>query len=238
MKNYDYQKKMLSTEQVFQMIKEAIRRGKGLSLIRIGDGETRAIAHNDLITMNEVPDWIRYSGVLLPDQAIKKELIASIRRADIVGLPLENYYYFKPLMLEIINKYQISLEQSCPNRINYYLFNQGYLRKIIAGHKVIIIGRKAALSSPYFSQFATIVATYNLPNTFFVNQLFQQIKEEPAFEIALVAAGIPAVILCPMLADLKKVAIDLGHVIDGIVEPEKDLFKLMGEWLENNKPGG
>ena len=133
MKNYDYQKKMLSTEQVFQMIKEAIRVGKGLSLIRIGDGETRAIAHNDLITMNEVPDWIRYSGVLLPDQAIKKELIASIRQADIVGLPLENYYYFKPLMLEIINKYQISLEQICPNRINYYLFNQGYLRKIIAG---------------------------------------------------------------------------------------------------------
>lgn len=230
-----YEKQFKTTEWVYNRIIKSIRKKQGLSLIRIGDGETRTLAHNDLITMEEIPHWLRYAGVNLPDVTVKRRLIMSINRADIIGLPVEDNYYFKPLMIKSIKKYNLRLATICSNRINYHLFRQGYLLKLIRFKKIIIVGRKARDSLSYFSKYAQVTAVYDLPDIDYIDIVYEKIKDNLDFELALVCAGIPAVILCPRLAFLNKVAIDLGHVIDSIVTPDEDLFKLMENWLQKNK---
>lgn len=231
----DYKNELMSTKWVVNKIERALEVGEGLSLIRIGDGETRAIAHNDLISMEEIPFWLEYAGVKLPDEKIKKELIMSIKKADIVGVPIEQNKYFKPLMLRIIEKYDLELTHICHNRINYHLYTEGHLINLIQGKKIIIVGRKAEESRAYFSQYAEVKATYNLPDISFLDSTFLKIIKYKNFDIALVAAGIPAVILCPKLAFLNKVAIDLGHVVDSMITPVKDLIQLMTKWFKEQK---
>lgn len=229
----DYKMVLRSTQWVFSRLKEALYKGKGISLIRIGDGETRAIAHNDLISMDVIPPWLRYAGVKLPDKFLKDKLLKSIRSADIIGLPFEKDYFFKPLMLKIIKKYGLTLSNICNNRVNYDLYTLGYLNSLLKDRKIIIVGRKAAEAARCFAA-ANIIATYDLPGMYNVDNTYREISKNRDFEIALVAAGIPAIVLCPKLARLDKIALDLGHVLDSIVTPDKNLFQLMGEWLKEN----
>ncbi|QTL96786.1 hypothetical protein GM661_01750 [Iocasia frigidifontis] len=232
---YDQEYKMIlrSTQWVFSRLKKSLYQGEGFSLIRIGDGETRAIAHNDLISMDAIPPWLSYAGVELPDKGLKDKLLKSIRCADIIGLPFEKNYFFKPLMLEIIKKYGLAFSNICNNRINYDLYTLGYLNSLLKGRRIIIVGRKAAEAAGCFAA-ANLVATYDLPGMYGVDNTYREISKKRDFEIALVAAGIPAVVLCPKLARLDKIALDLGHVLDSIVTPDKSLFQLMGEWLKEN----
>jgi hypothetical protein len=61
-----------------------------------------------------------------------------------------------------------------------------------------------------------------------------QILAGPPFRVALVAAGIPATILCPRLARKTNcIAIDYGHVINDLLKPgfnSLDLPRTVAQW--------
>lgn len=227
-----YHKPFLSVDQIHSKIVKALIEKQGFSLIRVGDGETRVMAHGDLISDDSIPNWITYTGVTLPDQKVKQMLLDALRKADVVGLPIEKKWpEFKFLMLRIISRYGLKLKNICPSRMNFSLWGKGYIRKLVQNQKIILVGRQAKKAKSHFERFTQVLQTYDLPNISFLEDTLDKIRSNLDFSIALVSAGIPAKILCVRLAELGKIAIDFGHVMDRITNPQKNVLKIMSAWL-------
>ena len=227
-----YHRPFLSVEQIHSKIAKALIEKQGFSLIRVGDGETRVMAHGDLIPDNSIPNWMPYTGVTLPDQKVKQMLIGALRKADVVGLPIEERWpEFKFLMIRIISRYGLKLKNICPSRVNFSLWSQGYIKKLVQNQKIILVGRQAKKAKSYFEGFTKVLQAYDLPDISSLEETLNKIRSNLDFSIALVSAGIPAKILCVRLAELGKIAIDFGHVMDKITNPKKDILKIMSAWL-------
>ena len=229
----DYPKSLKPTKWVFSQIFSALEQSRGFSLIRLGDGEALAIAHDKLIQFSEIPQWLKngYVGISLPNKGIVSRLVAVIKKADIVGVPVEDWKHFKPLMLRNMSYYNFVPQNLCHSRINFHLYDSKLLHKIIENRKIIVVGRKAKEAVSSFSKLAKEVKCYPLNNLTDLDNTFSKIKMDMDFSIALVAAGIPAKILCVRLAVLGKIAIDIGHVLDAVVNyRDRDILKIMARW--------
>lgn len=228
-----YPKPLKPARWVFSQALTALKKSKGFSLIRLGDGEALTIAHDKLVPYSEIPHWLKngYVGIRLPNKSIVSRLLAVIKKADIVGVPIEDWNHFKPLMLRIMAYYNFVPENLCYSRINFHLHDSRLLHKLISGQKIIVVGRKAKESVKFFRKHTKDVKYYSLDNISELDSAFQKIKMDLDFSIALVAAGIPAKILCVRLAKLGKVALDIGHVLDAIVDyRDRDTLKIMARW--------
>jgi len=239
----DYRKNFISTERVYGMIVKALNSKKGFSLIRISDGETRVLGHNIFIHMHEIPWWLEYSGVKLPNEKVRQDLISAMKKADVVGLhEIEDHYVFYGLTKDILNYFNIKPKNICRINIAGELVRRGYLEQLVKGRKVVLIGRKAPQAVKVFSKMGALVTGvlilegyYNIPEVLKRLELCD-------FDIAIVSAGIPASIICPEIAlRFRKIAIDFGHMMDILIDPNFDVMKVIKEWFENGnirKGGG
>jgi len=229
----NYPKALQPTKWVFEQIILALKEGRGFSLVRLGDGETLTLAHGHLVGLEVLPAWLKngYAGVYLPDKEIRLRLLEAVRQVNVLGVPTEPWPHFKFLMLRILSNYKINCPPLCHSRLNFHLYTSGLLDKIIQNQKIIVVGRKAKQSLPYFAKRTKSVQSYDLSDIKQLDVVDKKIKANLDFSVALVAAGIPAKILCVSLAKMGKVAIDLGHVLDVIVNPkDNNVLKLTAEW--------
>lgn len=217
---------ILDTNRVYEYVKNSLKNGKKASIVRIGDGEALTLAQQVVLPWKHVAGYgfLRYAGVRVPDFNGRDALALSIKRADIVGVPINMMPNFLPLTVKAFRAHNIDLDKmkltnAC---INYFLHNTGKLKSIVINERprVLIIGNKGKeLSRVLTKAGANVVGVITPVSGLKDADRVVRLAINQNFDLALVAAGVPAVIICERIANGKgKVALDIGHVANNIIK--------------------
>lgn len=233
--------KFHGTNEVAKKIKKALNNKESLALVRIGDGEARAVGHDlyNLYPSADRPFWLEYAGVQLPDELVRELVLSAIAKSDIVGFRPDRT---RQEVEKILTHFNIEVDYMCSAGINWNLYESGLLYELIRDRRILLIGRLADTAAKILEEQGFNISGYEKLEGFYdLNRVFYSIKNSYSrFEIALVSAGIPSVVLCYWIADrLRKVAIDLGHIINKIIEPDFGSHKhgiTVARWRYNKIP--
>ena len=231
-----------SAQEVLMCIKKALVTKQALSLVRLGNGEALTLAHQILVPMQQIEPWLEYAGVKLPNEQIRQDLLAAIKAADILGLTTDRPHWdCAPLLNQVLAHFKFKPRYVTDASINWQLHRQPLFYSSLANRPLILVGRLAAMAAPVLSKKGLqIVATYALESSTDLPTVERMIQAGPLFQVALVAAGIPASILCPRLAKTYRcVALDYGHVINDLLQPgfnNEHLPAATRDWIKSRTP--
>ncbi|MGP0586726.1 GT-D fold domain-containing protein [Paenibacillus timonensis] len=225
---------LLTPVGVFAAADEALRAGRPLSVVRLGDGELITLAHGTVIGDEEALRWgafLPYAGVHLPDPAAREALAAAVRAADIIGVPESRHPSYQGLLFPVLRHYGIDYRtlQLTTSTINYELNTGGYLTRLLYGRRILLIGNQAEALAGFLGQRCVNVVGWLAPvqGVADVPTVAMRVREFPDFDLALVSAGVAAVMICPQLSrELGKVALDMGHLADKLIKGEAALPQL------------
>jgi hypothetical protein len=217
--------RLMDEHQVYEVMDRAIAEEHPCSVIRLGDGELLTLSQDlvyDAYTIAKEGRFLPYAGVEPPDLAARDQLAMAVRQSHIVGVPLSRRKYFQPLLYPALRGHGIepaSLRMTI-STINYSLCQSGLLAKLLAGRRLLLIGNAApelaqALTEQGFTVTSVISPVRGFPD---IDQVMWEVRDA-VFDLALVAAGIPAVVICWRIAmERGKTALDFGHLADKIVK--------------------
>ena len=216
---------LLQTDEVVSRIDQALLSDNGYALIRFGDGELLTLAQDTVLTVQEVQTvapWLQLSGVSIPDLDARDRLAEAFSRADLVGVPTSRFMTYGALFLRLASHYSWPIEQSplTSSVVNYAIYEHTDLyQRILRNNKVLLIGNRSAKLQTVLenSGFTTVTGHIAVEGMSSITSALQE-ADQYDFDVALVAAGIPACIICPRLRDRGKVAIDFGHLADGLAD--------------------
>lgn len=222
--------KLLGASEVGDQLLHAMNTHSPLSVVRLGDGELLTLAQESVMNEEQVRKegyFLSYAGVHIPDLAARDQLVHAIRKATIVGIPILRMANFQPFAFAVFKAHGIDYRQLklTSSTINYSLYLEGFLSRILANRRVLIVGNTAPELSQVLSNrgihVAGVVAPVNgIPD---IPRVMNEISAHD-YDIALVGAGIPAVIIVEQIAsEHGKVAIDFGHLADSFIKGEADL---------------
>lgn len=214
---------LLGTESVWETVEAALREKRPFSFIRLGDGELMTLAQEVVLPVAEVREacpFLPYAGVVAPDFAARDEVAQAVRAASLVGVPVSRKPHFQPLLFRVLRAHRIACAdlRLTTSTMNYALHEQGFLQRLLAGRKLLLVGNVANELSHALRAQGYHVAGIVCPVRGF-GDADRAVREAAAcdFDLALVSAGIAAIPIVVRLAgSTGKVAIDFGHLADKI----------------------
>ncbi|PZD95156.1 succinyl-CoA synthetase [Paenibacillus sambharensis] len=214
---------LLGTQEVFERLEASIRERSPLSVVRLGDGELLALAQGLVYEPEEISrkaPFLSNAGVKVPDFGARERLAEAVRQADITGVPVSRRAHFQPLLFQVIQQHGISLHGLglTTSTINYSLLQEGWLSRLLEGRRVLVIGNTAPAFARRLEQNGVQIAGIIAPVAGFPD-IDRAIQEASGVDcdLALVSAGIPAVVIAQRLAaEQGKVALDFGHAADQV----------------------
>lgn len=210
---------VLSAAQVAGMLHEALESRRPFSVVRLGDGELLTLAHDLILPADEAKrrgPFLPYAGVELPAPQVREVLAAALRKADIIGVPQSRHPSFQGLLAPVFSRYGLEAASMrlAFSTVNYELAEQGLLRPLLWGKRVLAVGNRAEGLGRVLQDSGIEVAGIVTPvlGVYDAENVLAQAAGYD-FDLALVSAGIAAVILCTEIAErLGKPALDFGHV--------------------------
>ncbi|MGG6311748.1 GT-D fold domain-containing glycosyltransferase [Paenibacillus macerans] len=227
---------LLTPEAVYAAAAEALREGRPMSIVRLGDGELLTLAHGTVLPAEEAMRWgafLPYAGVQLPDAGAREALADAVCAADIVGVPESRHPSYQGLLFPVLRHFGIDYRglRLTTSTVNYELNDGGYLARLLKGRRLLLIGNQAQELAEFFMQRGMPVAGWLAPvqGVADVPAILERAREYRDFDLALVSAGVGAVMICARLArELGKVTLDLGHLANKLILGEA-VLPLVGE---------
>ncbi|MBP2002128.1 hypothetical protein J2Z69_003185 [Paenibacillus shirakamiensis] len=220
---------LLPASHVHTVLMRAMNEHIPVSLVRLGDGELLTLAHGTVISTEEAIErgpFLTYAGVDLPDEEVRDQLAASMQKATMMGIPESRHANFQGLLFPVLHYYGLDVRKLTvtSSTVNYTLNDQGLWLSLLRGRNIVVIGNKAAELSTVLSSYGLQVmgrvdAVHGARD---IDRVLQEIQSIPGqLDIALVAAGIAAVILCPRITEeLGITAVDFGHLANKLESGE------------------
>ncbi|MBM7566720.1 GT-D fold domain-containing glycosyltransferase [Paenibacillus sacheonensis] len=215
---------LMDVQEVFMEMEAAIAEQRPCAVVRLGDGELLTLAQGvmyDEGTIQREGEFLPYAGVNPPDLRARDQLAQAVRLAHIVGVPSSRRKHFQPLLHPVFRSHHLEMSQLrlTNSAVNYHFHQAGLLYRLLTGKRILVIGNVApALSQTLMRcgfQVNGIISPVKGVND--VDRVMGEVRGVD-FNLALVSAGIAAVILCTRIArELGKTALDFGHMADGIV---------------------
>lgn len=215
---------VMNTQEVTARMREAMDGKQPLAVVRLGDGELLTMAQDVLMGVEQVREegpFLPYAGVNLPDYDTRDRLMEALGGPTIVGIPLLRVPNFQPLAMALFRARGIDYRSLAltHSTINYAMYLERALPGILAGRRVLVVGNKAPeLAAILLAGGVDVVgAVAPVHGTADIPRVMGEIAAHD-FDLALVSAGISAVILCHRIAvELGRVALDFGHLADSMV---------------------
>lgn len=208
-------------------IVRALRDGRPLSLVRLGDGEALTLSQGTLLPFAEVKrrgPFLSYAGVEVPDVVCRDRLAAAIRRADVVGCTTSPGENFAPLLQSALQAHGIDLGDKIVTDavVNYQLNGSGHLHALLLQEprpRVLLVGNRAAELRPVLQRAGVrIVADVTPVRGCRDIDHVLAVMAQHAYDIALVSAGVSAVPICVEAAQRSGgVHLDFGHLADELI---------------------
>jgi len=235
--------KLLSELEVLRRIHKALRQEKPFSLVRIGDGENIVLAQGKFLTNQEIERtyWVRQGrrtggkGVDLPNLTLRDRILKGIRQADIVGICRRHNdevaaptRFKRELTNKIFDYYRLQPPELCYVFCNRKMVSYRYFWKILHRYRTLLISKWAdqyarQIKGKYASLPPQIVGTINFNHYDQIPAVLKKVGKFD-FDLALISAGVNAVILSPAIAKrYGKVAIDFGKTMMYTVRPNNRL---------------
>ncbi|GFN31006.1 hypothetical protein PCURB6_12660 [Paenibacillus curdlanolyticus] len=216
--------RLLEPAEVYAELEAAIHAGTPCSVVRLGDGELLTLSQDIVYPADRIAStaqFLPYAGVVPPDLAARDQLADAVRRATIVGVPLSRRKHFQPLLYPAFRGHGLDARslRLTSSTINYSLFQEHWLKPLLQGKRLILIGNSTpALAEHLRAEGCTVTGVIAPVRGFAdIERVIAEVRS-CAFDLALVAAGIPAVVIaCRIASELGKAALDFGHLADGIV---------------------
>ncbi|WP_440112350.1 GT-D fold domain-containing protein [Paenibacillus sp. QZ-Y1] len=222
--------RLASPHEMADHVQGALDAQRPLSVVRLGDGELLTLAADTVLPgeqVQELAPFLPYAGVPRSNADIRAALAEAIQGADWVGVPISRAPTFQGLLFPVLRHFGIDWARLklTSSTINYSLHQSGLLLPMLQGRRVLLIGSRAAeLGALLHSRGVHVTGIIGAVAGVSDIPIVMQQTAEHSFDIALVAAGIPAVILCRRIAgELGRVAIDFGHLADKLVTGELHL---------------
>jgi hypothetical protein len=211
-------------------------------------------------------DMMHTSGVDYPDLQVRDQLAQAVKSASLIGIPVRNrpgrsrahlklVEGFQTVLLEEFQLLNLTPEkmQFSDSALHYLLYTSGWMNRILfpgnypqiaqrysfpPGYRpeVLLVGNRAGelaeLMGPQGLRISGVIKPVGLNN---IDETMAAISRH-SFDIALMAAGIAAKILCPATAErMGRVAIDAGHLFDLLVDHHRHLdpqrTRIPYEWM-------
>ncbi|WP_246073182.1 GT-D fold domain-containing glycosyltransferase [Paenibacillus dokdonensis] len=220
-------KPLLRPEEVHQRLEHSLAGGQPLSVVRLGDGELLALAHDTVLPLEHARSaghFLTAAGMTLPDYHARSILADAVRKADIIGIPFSRLPTYQGLLFPVLRYYGIDYGPLIftTSTINYALHEYGFLQSLLRNKQVLVIGNLAEELARKLTVSMVHVAGVISPVNGFPD--IPRVLSEASmhsFDIALVASGIPAVVICQRIAtELGKSALDFGHLADKLISGE------------------
>ncbi|AGA57322.1 hypothetical protein Theco_1150 [Thermobacillus composti KWC4] len=216
---------LIDAAGVFHEFEAALAEGRTLSVVRLGDGELLALSHDRVyeaaVVRGEAP-FLAGAGMAVPDHAARDRLAAAVRQASIVGVPLSRRRHYGPLLGPALagNGIDIRSLRLTESTINYSLYQTGLLARLMQGRRLLVIGNAAPGMAARLAAAGYAVTGVISPVRGFADidrVIGEAAAARDSYDLALVAAGIPAVVIAAALAaEFGKAALDFGHLADHI----------------------
>lgn len=221
---------LLSELEVLKRINEALKRKEPFSLVRVGDGENIVLGQYTFLPEREFMNtyWIKESfgdrdkGVKLPNTALRDQMIASLKKASIIGVCWQKKHdirvpdrYKRELTNKIFDHYRIKPAHLCHVFANRKFVSHKSFWRLIHNYRTLLISKWAKpfaelITVRYSSLKPRIVGCLSFEQYQQIPDLLKQVGNFQ-FDLALVSTGVNAVILAQQIAErYKKVAIDFG----------------------------
>lgn len=228
---YNYEDTMLSLDEVLDEISAALEKSKAFSLGRYGHGEIAFLYQSDF---NDA----LYAGATISAAEISKDLQEALKTTDIVGFHVSWGYAVEDrdaaiMTQKFLHEYGFKPTKVCSAFITHDMVGSEKFWKCIKNRRVALVGRRAeAARTAFLSKGVEIVYTTNLEGYLDLDRVCNELSEAVGWDIAILAAGIPATVLAPRLAKkTNKVVIDFGHALDMLIDGETfDYNKLVSNW--------
>ncbi|RAP78624.1 succinyl-CoA synthetase [Paenibacillus montanisoli] len=221
---------LLDVHEVYAEMEQAIHERRPCSVIRLGDGELLTLAQDtvyDAATVKREGTFLPYAGVVPPDLHARDLLAEAIRQAQIVGVPQSRRKHYHPLLHPAFrgNHLNLAAHRLTGSTVNYSLQQAGLLGRLLSGKQLLVIGNAAPSLAHVLTERGFIVSGLISPVRG-VRDAERVIQESRGFEfdLAIVSAGIAAVIICSRIANERgRTALDFGHMADAIVKRQIEL---------------
>lgn len=232
----------LKVDQVLNILKKAIEQNKPFSLVRVGDGENYILAQDSVMPIQEVLQnkWAKAAnegkkGVTLPNLKLRDEMVKSLKKADLVGIPfwnndpiLASQTSKRPLTEAVFKYFDIQPKNICHTFVNRVFSQRKDFWRLLKKKKILLIGewadkaREILKEKPYS---LNIAFSYSFVHYRQMQETLEKIAAvKDQFDIALVSCGVNAVVLSQQIAELTgKVAIDFGKSLMFIVQKKAGL---------------
>ncbi|WP_366924155.1 hypothetical protein MFMK1_001108 [Metallumcola ferriviriculae] len=217
---------MFSVAQVMERLQAALVQQEPHSIIRIGHAEMYVMSINTWPEITNWPDrikafdrYLKYCGITGKRKSINDSLIRAVLKADIVGTG-DHIEFWRLQMEKIFRYYGIRPEQTCSAWVSQKMIATREFFDVIRGKRIVLVGRRAKEAVAKFEYHGVkVVQTRGLEGFEEVETTLNWFEGIPDFDIALVAAGVPATTICPAIAELTgRIAIDFGHALDLIID--------------------
>jgi hypothetical protein len=207
--------------EVEQQLNQALKEKKGFSVIRLGDGEILALAHDILVSSGEINSNRRLKGMggfKVPNHEKRDLLVKNLLEADIVGLPEARYPVYQRMFNQVAKAYTLPLHamKLTTSLINYQLNQETtFFHNVLENYKVLLIGNRSVDGKEFFIKkgYNSISGTILVPGFDSIEKVMEEV-DQYEFDIAFVSAGVAANIICVEIAKRNKPAIDFGHLLD------------------------
>ena len=231
--------KLLSELEVLRRIHKALRHKKPFSLVRIGDGENIVLAQGKFLTNQEIRQsyWVQQGlrtggkGVELPNLTLRNRMLNGIKEADIVGICRRHNdevaappRFKRVLTNKIFDYYRLRPPALCYVFCNRKMVAYRYFWKILHRYRTLLISKWAdqyarRIKDKYTSLPPQIAGTIDFQHYDQIPTVLKMVGKFD-FDLALISAGVNAVILAPAIAKrYRKVAIDFGKTMMYTVRP-------------------
>jgi hypothetical protein len=249
-------KHWLTTLEVIDEIGKAMKERKPLSVVRVGDGENICLTQYKVWPIRKTLStrWAKLSrrtnrkGVRLPNTQLRDQLITSIKKAGIVGIPfpddqeiLAKQRYLRPLTDACFTRYKIQPRKLCHTFVNRHMVEYQEFWEMLGGKKAVVISRwagdfKKLVGKKYNAFGIHIVKTIRIDRFEEIPKVMRKMKSVDC-DIVFISAGVNAVILAQKLADEQgRITIDFGKSAVFMVKGDRKVKPWKPRQADQDKP--
>jgi hypothetical protein len=218
----ELKRNLLSSRQVAETFGQALAEQKPISLVSLGTGEVIFLAYPEIPGFEELPP--PPSGIdpyrkYISDPAIREEIFSEVRHANIIGVSAPLYNGEWPEAEYFFQHYRLPLQLICDGYIGRLLHKDGRLYEILSHRRVFLAGNHTLNLLPIFERHQIELAGHTEVHFFEDIPRVKDCLRGANFDFALIAAGIPTLILAPWVArTLGRSALDFGCAVHHLEE--------------------